>query len=90
MRGRGRVYAFDISEKKLLRLRERLNRLQLSNVITETIGQTNNRRIKRLWGKVDKVLVDAPCMGFGTVRRNPNLLWKYNEENLMNDLFINF
>lgn len=82
MRGRGRVYAFDISEKKLLRLRERLNRLQLSNVITETIGQTNNRRIKRLWGKVDKVLVDAPCMGFGTVRRNPDLLWKYNEENL--------
>ena len=38
--------------------------------------------IKRLWGKVDKVLVDAPCMGFGTVRRNPDLLWKYNKENL--------
>ena len=33
-------------------------------------------------GKIDKVLVDAPCMGFGTVRRNPDLLWKYNEENL--------
>ena len=82
MRGRGRVYAFDISEKKLLRLRERLNRLELSNVITETISQNNNKRIKRLWGKVDKVLVDAPCMGFGTVRRNPDLLWKYNEDNL--------
>ena len=82
MRGRGRVYAFDIFEKKLLRLRERLNRLQLSNVITETISQNNNSRIKRLWGKIDKVLVDAPCMGFGTVRRNPDLLWKYNKENL--------
>jgi len=82
MKGRGRVYAFDISEKKLLRLRERLNRLQLSNVITETISQTNNRRIKRLRGKIDKVLVDAPCMGLGTVRRNPDLLWKYTEENL--------
>ena len=33
-------------------------------------------------GKIDKVLVDAPCMGFGTVRRNPDLLWKYNEDNL--------
>ena len=46
MRGRGRVYAFDISEKKLLRLRERLNRLGLSNVITETISENNNKNQK--------------------------------------------
>lgn len=82
MRGKGRIYAFDISEKKLSRLRERLNRLELSNVITETISKNNNKRIKRLWGKIDKVLVDVPCMGLGTVRRNPDLLWKYTEENL--------
>jgi 16S rRNA (cytosine967-C5)-methyltransferase len=36
----------------------------------------NDARAKRLAGKIDRVLVDAPCSGFGTLRRNPDLKWR--------------
>jgi 16S rRNA (cytosine967-C5)-methyltransferase len=35
-------------------------------------------RAKRLAGKLDRVLVDAPCSGFGTLRRNPDLKWRHD------------
>jgi len=76
MHSRGRIYAFDVSAARLARLRPRLKRSGLSNLQPELIGGENDIRVKRLAGKIDRVLVDAPCSGFGTLRRNPDLKWR--------------
>jgi 16S rRNA (cytosine967-C5)-methyltransferase len=76
MHSRGRVYAFDVSAARLARLKPRLKRSGLSNLQPELIGNENDIRIKRLAGKIDRVLVDSPCSGFGTLRRNPDLKWR--------------
>ncbi len=79
MRSEGRLYAFDVSESRMLRLRRRLARSGLSNVHPEVIAHENDARLKRLAGKIDRVLVDAPCTGTGTLRRNPDLKWRQTE-----------
>ena len=76
MHSTGRLYAFDVSEKRLTNLKPRLKRSGLSNVQPVRIEHENDARIKRLARKVDRVLVDAPCSGLGTVRRNPDLKWR--------------
>nr|WP_035058214.1 RsmB/NOP family class I SAM-dependent RNA methyltransferase [Andreprevotia chitinilytica] len=72
----GRLYAFDISEKRLANLKPRLARSGLSNVQPQLIASENDQKIKRLAGKMDAVLVDAPCSGLGTLRRNPDLKYR--------------
>ncbi len=69
----GRLYAFDVSEKRLEHLGPRLKRSGLSNVFPQRIAHENDAKVKRLRGKIDRVLVDAPCTGLGTLRRNPDL-----------------
>jgi 16S rRNA (cytosine967-C5)-methyltransferase len=76
MRSTGRLYAFDVSAKRLAKLKPRLARSGLSNVHPAAIASENDIRIKRLAGKLDRVLVDAPCSGLGTLRRNPDLKWR--------------
>jgi 16S rRNA (cytosine967-C5)-methyltransferase len=76
MRSTGRVYAFDTSERRLANLKPRLARSGLSNVHPVWIDSENDPKIKRLAGKIDRVLVDAPCSGLGTLRRNPDLKWR--------------
>ena len=76
MRNTGRLYAFDISEKRLAKLKPRLARSGLSNVHPVLIAHENDAKIKRLAGKIDRVLVDAPCSGLGTLRRNPDVKWR--------------
>jgi SAM-dependent methyltransferase len=76
MRSTGRLYAFDVSEKRLLKMRPRVARSGLSNVHPVLIDSENDIKVKRLAGKVDRVLVDAPCSGLGTLRRNPDLKWR--------------
>ncbi|MEY2633739.1 MAG: hypothetical protein RIR00_2393, partial [Pseudomonadota bacterium] len=79
MRNTGRLYAFDVSDKRLANLKPRLARSGLSNVHPIRIEHERDARIKRLAGKMDRVLVDAPCSGLGTLRRNPDLKWRQNE-----------
>jgi 16S rRNA (cytosine967-C5)-methyltransferase len=76
MRNTGRLYAFDTSGHRLHAMKARLARSGLSNVHTVQIAHERDERIKRLAGKVDRVLVDAPCTGLGTLRRNPDLKWR--------------
>jgi len=76
MRSQGRLYAFDTDERRLARLKPRLARSGLSNVHPQLIAHERDPRVKRLAGKIDRVLVDAPCTGFGTLRRNPDLKWR--------------
>jgi 16S rRNA (cytosine967-C5)-methyltransferase len=82
MRNTGRLYAFDVSEKRLARLKPRLARSGLSNVHPARIESERDAKIRRLAGKLDKVLVDAPCSGLGTLRRNPDLKWRQTPESI--------
>ena len=76
MRSTGRLYAFDISTSRLTKLKPRLARSGLSNVHPQHIDSERDPRIGRLVGKIDRVLIDAPCSGMGTLRRNPDLKWR--------------
>ena len=82
MRSEGRLYAFDTSKSRLANLGPRLKRSGLSNVHPQHIDSEHDARIKRLAGKIDRVLVDAPCTGLGTLRRNPDLKWRQSEAGL--------
>lgn len=82
MASTGRLYAFDINEKRLARLAPRLKRSGLSNVTPQLIAGENDTRLKRLAGKLDRVLVDAPCSGLGTLRRNPDLKFRQSPQSV--------
>ena len=79
MRGTGRVYAMDISARRLAALAPRAARAGITNVQTLVLG-ADDSRVRRLAGKLDRVLVDAPCSGFGTLRRNPDLKWRHGPD----------
>jgi 16S rRNA (cytosine967-C5)-methyltransferase len=80
MRSQGRLYALDVVDTRLARLRPRVARAGLSNVQPVLIRDERDERVKRLAGKIDRVLVDAPCTGTGTLRRNPDLKWRQTED----------
>jgi 16S rRNA (cytosine967-C5)-methyltransferase len=82
MKNTGRLYAFDVSAHRLDALKPRLARSGLSNVYPAAIAHERDERIKRLAGKIDRVLVDAPCSGMGTLRRNPDLKWRQKPQDL--------
>lgn len=82
MRSTGRLYAFDVAEKRLAKLKPRLKRSGLSNVHPAVIAHENDTHVKRLAGKCDRVLVDAPCSGLGTLRRNPDLKWRQTPQSV--------
>jgi 16S rRNA (cytosine967-C5)-methyltransferase len=82
MRNTGRLYAFDTSGHRLASLKPRLARSGLSNVFPAQIAHERDERIKRLAGKLDRVLVDAPCSGLGTLRRNPDLKWRQTPQSV--------
>lgn len=80
MRSTGRLYAFDTSAGRLDSFKPRMARSGLSNVHPAAIAHERDERVKRLAGKMDRVLVDAPCTGLGTLRRNPDLKWRQNAQ----------
>jgi len=76
MANSGSLYAFDVSGKRLDRLKPRLARAGVSNVRSVVIANERDPRVRRLEGKIDRALVDAPCSGTGTLRRNPDIKWR--------------
>lgn len=88
MRSTGSLYAFDVNEKRLAGMAPRMRRAGLSNVHPIAIRSEADPRVRRLNGKFDRVLVDAPCTGSGTLRRNPDLKWRLSPEELdrINDI----
>lgn len=82
MENKGQVIALDIYESKLKELKRRAKRDGAHNIETRTIDST--KVIKKLLGKADKVLIDAPCSGLGVLKRNPDSKWKMQPEFLEN------
>jgi len=82
MRNTGQVYACDNNSARLARLKPRLTRSGLSNVQPFALDSEHDPKLMRLASKADAVLVDAPCSGFGTLRRNPDLKWRFKADDL--------
>ncbi|MGH8751370.1 MAG: RsmB/NOP family class I SAM-dependent RNA methyltransferase [Burkholderiales bacterium] len=82
MSSQGRVYAFDVSDRRLINLKPRLKRSGLSNLHPQRLDSENDTKLKRLAGKIDRVLVDAPCSGLGTLRRNPDLKFRQSPHSI--------
>ena len=82
MSSQGRLYAMDVSEKRLANLKPRLKRSGASNIQPMLIAHENDLKVKRLAGKMDRVLVDAPCSGLGTLRRNPDLKFRQSPQSI--------
>jgi 16S rRNA (cytosine967-C5)-methyltransferase len=80
MRSTGQVYACDVSSARLQRLKPRLARSGATSVQPFGIDNEHDPKLKRLAGRADLVLVDAPCSGTGTLRRNPELKWRMQED----------
>ncbi|RPH45002.1 MAG: RsmB/NOP family class I SAM-dependent RNA methyltransferase [Burkholderiales bacterium] len=76
MRSSGQVYACDVSTARLQRLKPRLARSGATSVQPFGLDSEHDPKLRRLAGRADLVLVDAPCSGTGTLRRNPELKWR--------------
>ncbi len=82
MENKGQIIALDIYENKLEELKRRARRNGIHNLETRLIDST--KTIKKLYGKADKLLIDAPCTGLGVLKRNPDAKWKLQPEFLDN------
>lgn len=82
MRNSGRLHAFDVSSGRLSELALRARRAGVSNIAPMTLQGENDVRLQRLAGKADRVLVDAPCSGLGTLRRSPDLKWRHDRDDI--------
>lgn len=78
MENKGQVVAMDLYENKLTELKRRARRNGAHNIETRVID--SSKAIKKLIGKADKVLLDAPCSGLGVLKRNPDSKWKLQPE----------
>jgi len=74
MKNRGRIIAMDLQDWRLKELKRRAKRSGAYNIETRQI--ISSKSYKRLKGKADRLLLDVPCSGLGTLRRNPDVKWK--------------
>jgi 16S rRNA (cytosine967-C5)-methyltransferase len=82
MANRGKLVACDVSDYRLERAAHRLRRAGVGNVERRALTSENDKWVKRHARKFDRVFVDAPCLGTGTWRRNPDAKWRAQPEDL--------
>lgn len=82
MRDSGRLYALDTVARRLQALPARAQRAGLTQVHPMALAHERDERLQRLAGKIDRVLVDAPCTGLGTLRRHPQLMWRHHPDSV--------
>lgn len=78
MSGKGKVFAYDIYDGKLIALKKRAIRANVQNIKTKVV--TDDVDLSSFEKTTDRILIDAPCSGWGVLRRNPDLKWKWNPE----------
>lgn len=78
MENKGQIIALDLYESKQRQLKQRAKRNGAHNIEYRIIE--NNKVIKKLHEKADRVLIDAPCSGLGVLKRNPDTKWKLKPE----------
>ena len=77
--GKGQIYLHDIRPFALAEAKKRLKRAGIQN---SQIMEYNDSKKKRLKNSMDWVLVDGPCSGSGTLRRNPDMKWRFDPSTL--------
>ena len=82
MDNKGVIHACDVHTKRLENLGRRKKRAGVHNIQTHVLSSERDKWVKRQAGKMDVVLVDAPCTGTGTWRRSPDARWNLGPENL--------
>ncbi len=80
MGNKGRIVATDIRSFKLQELKKRAKRAGAFNIFPADLTRMDEMKIARQG--FNKILVDAPCSGTGTLKRNPDAKWKLNEERI--------
>ena len=80
-KNKGQIIAMDIYKHKLVQLKKRAKRNGAFNIETKLVE--NSKSIKRLNGKIDRLLIDAPCSGLGVLKRNPDSKWKLQPDFLV-------
>ncbi len=82
MHNKGKIVACDVLEGRIDRAAVRFNRAGVHNVERRALSSERDQWVKRHAGTFDRVLIDAPCSGTGTWRRNPDAKWKLSAQNL--------
>ena len=82
MGNKGSIVASDVLAGRVERAATRLRRAGAHNVTRRAISGERDPWVKRHAGGFDRVLVDAPCGGSGTWRRNPDAKWRFSREDL--------
>ena len=80
MKNKGKIIALDTQEWRLKELRKRATKAGVDTIETRMI--TSSKVYKRMDGTADRLLLDVPCSGLGTLRRNPDIKWKLSSEDL--------
>ena len=80
MQGKGQLFLHDVRLGILAQAKKRLHRAGIQN--SQWIHASSTKRLSLLKNRMDQVLVDAPCSGTGTMRRNPDMKWRFSEESL--------
>jgi len=80
MKNKGKIIALDTQEWRLKELRKRATKAGADTIETRMI--TSSKVYKRMDGTADRLLLDVPCSGLGTLRRNPDIKWKFIAEDL--------
>ena len=84
MKNTGKVISIDISSERIVKLKKRVSTSGLKNIWPIVIKNLEDERLIKYFGTADSVLVDAPCSGLGTLRRNPDLKWRVTESEITN------
>jgi 16S rRNA (cytosine967-C5)-methyltransferase len=82
MQNKGKIFACDIDERRLKNAKDRLKRAGVHNTTLHLLETEGDKWLKRHKSFFDRILLDVPCSGTGTWRRNPDMKWRITPEDI--------